>query len=384
MHTTLTKIRCFLSSFNLVNINKQFITIIIQTTSSCNLSCSYCYCQNTRKEPSIISLDTIKICLSKINHFFNPSDEICILFHGGEPLLLSIEFYKEVFGFLKKEYKRKYYTGVQTNLTLLDEKYIALFSENGCSISTSLDGSKLFHDRFRSFSNGAGSYEIVANKLRMLEANNINYGVVSVINEFNVQYPTEFYSFLKEHQNVEFGLSPMFNVGNGRIYAVDSKSLGNFLTKLYDCWIEDKNPIKINLFENIINNFIGNNLSPVCTFHNDCSQVFFALDYLGSVYTCCHFIGREEYCYGNLLVSTFPSIFNSKVRSIISNRFRLNMTKQICEICEYYNICFSGCMANTINGINDKDYFCDAYTTIFRHIKNSLIKSLKGHGNTHP
>lgn len=353
---------------------KQGITILIHTTSSCNLDCEYCYCQKSKGYSNHMTFETFRTCISKIDDFLDSHYEICIIFHGGEPLLLGVAFYKQVFRFLKGGLKHRYSTGIQTNITLLNEQFIQVFQENNCGIGTSLDGKEFSHNFFRKYSNGKGTYEKVIEKMRILQESKIEYGIVSVINDYNVQDPLEFYSFLKEHPNARFRLNPMFVVKNSKICAVKPEVFGNFLIRLYELWISDNQPPKITSFEDIINNFLGKKHSSVCTFLADCSKSFYTLDTVGNVYSCCHFVGNHEFCYGNLLDAPFSKIITSDVHSRISQR--TVQTKKLCHGCEFYKICFSGCMVNTTNEIYKEDYFCYAYKMIFKHIRKSLEESL--------
>ena len=353
---------------------KQGITILIHTTSSCNLDCGYCYCQENKGISNNITFEVFRTCIAKIDDFLEPHYEICIIFHGGEPLLLGVEFYKQAFRFLKSGLKHKYSTGIQTNLTLLNEQFTQVFQENNCGIGTSLDGNKFSHNSYRKYSNGKGTYEKVIEKMRILQESKIEYGIVSVINEYNILDPVGYYSFLKEYPNARFRLNPMFIVKTNKAYAVNPEAFGNFLIRLYDLWMLDKQPPKITSFEDIINNFIGKKHSSVCTFLADCSKSFYTLDSVGNVYPCCHFVRNPEFRYGNLLDSPFSKIITSDVRSHISQR--TDQTQKLCHACEFYELCFSGCMVNTTNGIYNKDYFCYAYKMIFKHIGQSLEKFL--------
>jgi len=353
---------------------RQSFTIIIQTTSSCNLNCSYCYCQENRDNSNNVTFETFRTCLSKIDDFLDTHYEICILFHGGEPLLLGVQFYEHVFKFLKEDLRHSYHTGIQTNLTLLNEQFIQLFQENNCRIGTSLDGHESYHNFHRKFGNGKGSYENVIEKIKVLQEKGIRYGIVSVINDYSVQSPTEFYSFLKEHPNTPFRLNPMFVVKNGRIYAVNPETFGEFLIRVYDLWIADEQPPKIETFEEIIKKLLDKNGSTVCTFLPDCTQAFVTLDWNGDVYPCCHFVGKSEFCYGNLLESTFSQIASTNIRSRISQR--AVEAEKLCRGCDFHEICFAGCMANTLIDINLKDYFCNSYKIIFKYINNSLEELL--------
>jgi len=354
---------------------RKVVTLIFHTTSSCNLSCSYCYCQMNKDIAVKLSLHTFRECVQKADNFFGPEYEICFLFHGGEPLLLGKSFYKDAFRFLKERMTRKYYTGIQTNLILLDEDFVELFRENNCSISTSLDGYHPFNDLYRRYHNGQGTYVDVNKNIQLLREREVQYGIVSVINHHNVTKPEEFYCFMKEHPNVLFGLSPMFLTKEENIVATDPNDLGMFLIALFDLWIADSAPPRIIFFDEIIRSYIEGNASTVCTFHHDCTEVFFTIDGQGNVYPCCHFVGREQLCYGNLLRSSFSDVYNSDIRLYLSNR--AVRSDNPCRACEFFQMCFSGCMATSRNGITSKDFFCNAYKMIFSHVKKYLERSLE-------
>lgn len=346
------------------------LTVIIHTTSLCNLNCDYCFCRVYNGPQKLMSYGTFSLCLSKIDSFLDPNVDIVILFHGGEPLLLGTEFYERAFQFLKLNVHRKYHVGIQTNLTLLNEHFAELFKEHNCQIGTSVDGPSISHDYHRKKPNGSGSHENVSNNLRLLQKMGIKYGIVSVITDQNVKSPEAFYLFLTEHPDSSFTLSPMFLIKPHGVLAIDPIAYGHFLCQLYDRWLLDQHPPHVSLFEDIIKSFLLDNYNCPCTFHTDCSEVFITIDGEGFVYNCCHFVGNQALCYGNLLHTPFADILKSSARTSISQR-TLRIADQ-CQECEFYKICFGGCMAHTFSDINSRDYFCHSYKMIFKHIKNSL------------
>lgn len=343
------------------------LTVILQTTSACNLNCIYCYCDHGKSKPLVIK-DFENIVI-KLDESFNSNMDICLLFHGGEPLLLGIEFYQQAFSFLRK-FERHFYTGIQTNLTLLDEPFAELFLENKCSISTSMDGILSVHDINRKFSNGLGSFHCVREKMDLLNKMNIGFGIVTVLNNENIKSPRDFHTFINDNLNRRINFSPMFLPNQNGSNSVNIKKLGCFLILLYDIWVEDSSHSKLSFFEDIIANFLGGNLSPLCTFQESCGQDFITISSDGDVYLCSHFVGQKKYCYGNILISTFSEIWDSKTRIKMLEREKDSRAR--CRGCDFFEICFSGCMANTIESIYEKDYFCEAYKMLFRHIKKSL------------
>ena len=76
-------------------------SIVLKTASLCNLNCSYCYVYNKgddtyKNMPKIFAKSLIPILLKRILEYMEKKDlkKYNIIFHGGEPLLAGIEYYK--------------------------------------------------------------------------------------------------------------------------------------------------------------------------------------------------------------------------------------------------------------------------------------------------
>ena len=88
-------------------------------------------------------------------------DIINFSWHGGEPLLAGIDFYKKVLH-LQSKYKpsgKTILNGIQTNGTLLDEKWCAFFAENNFIIGISIDGPEELHDLNRITKDGNPTWQ---------------------------------------------------------------------------------------------------------------------------------------------------------------------------------------------------------------------------------
>src|SRR5258708_30265167 len=92
---------------------------IIQPTPFCNINCRYCYLPE-RSSVKRIGLET----LSKIGErlFTSPiiSNELTVVWHAGEPLVLPVEFYKRAFETLQQQNRNnvRLVFSFQTNATL--------------------------------------------------------------------------------------------------------------------------------------------------------------------------------------------------------------------------------------------------------------------------
>lgn len=108
----------------MTKIRRDFQLFAKPVGSKCNLGCSYCYYINNNSG----SYGTGSIIDSKLlekyieQHFEATTDEtVFFSWHGGEPMLAGLGFYKDVLRIQERFNKegRKVLNGMQTNGTLL-------------------------------------------------------------------------------------------------------------------------------------------------------------------------------------------------------------------------------------------------------------------------
>src|SRR5665647_1485162 len=170
---------------------------------ACNLRCSYCYYldkkslspQNSSNRMSIDTLE--KFTEQYINA--QPINQVLFTWHGGEPLLMSIDYYQKAIQFQKIYGRNKQIDNVlQTNGTLLTDEWCQFFKENNFLIGISIDGPRELHDSYRVDKGGQGTFERVIRGLRLLQKHGVDYNVLTTINRTNAEYPLEVYRFLRD------------------------------------------------------------------------------------------------------------------------------------------------------------------------------------------
>jgi uncharacterized protein len=105
------------------------------------------------------------------------------LFHGGEPLLAGIDRFdawcneaKAVLGADRISF------AVQTNGTLIDDRWSALFHRHGFSVGISLDGPPDVNDQNRVDVHHRGSYKRVLDGIERLRSEGVSWAILSVVN----------------------------------------------------------------------------------------------------------------------------------------------------------------------------------------------------------
>ena len=158
--------------------NFPLTTMVLNVTNQCNLSCTYCYEYGEDKivdtengeKPKFMSEETARQSVDFMLREAGNNKVAHLTFFGGETLM-NFPVLKAAMSYARE---RAAETGKQvdfsltTNATLLRPEIIEFLAENRVGVTISIDGPKEMQDQFRVFSNGKGSYDIVAPKIKEL------------------------------------------------------------------------------------------------------------------------------------------------------------------------------------------------------------------------
>jgi uncharacterized protein len=176
--------------------SKHVKLLIMQPTPFCNVDCAYCYLPD-RGNRSAMRLDDLAAILNRLTADRIFSDQLSLCWHAGEPLVVGIDFYREAQGLLQTCLPGgiRLTQAVQTNGTLIDERWCNFFREHDIRVGLSLDGPKQVHDRNRVTRSGAGTYERVVRALELLQAAGIKPYVICVVDRQGLESVREIYDF---------------------------------------------------------------------------------------------------------------------------------------------------------------------------------------------
>ena len=277
---------------------------------------------------------------------------------------------------------------IQTNATLLDDKWCEFFARNGWLAGVSIDGPQALHDRYRRMRNGSPSFVKVMRGIGLLNKHGVQWNALAVVNRLNADYPLDFYHFFKEIQCRYIQFTPVVerirpHTDGCRLASVAEKDglgladfsvtpvqWGQFLCTLFDEWVrEDVGTYYIQLFDAVLANWLGAEPG-LCSLARTCGHAG-AIEWNGDVYSCDHFV-FPAYKLGNITEASLCELMYSG-RQLQFGEAKQSALPGQCRRCPYLFACNGECpknrFAETDDGGTGLNYLCGGYYRFFEHVK---------------
>jgi len=357
----------------------EFQVFVKPVGSRCNLSCDYCYYHDRGERGlhpagQVMKADILGIYIKQHLDAWE-GDNVMFSWHGGEPLLAGLDFYRKVIG-LQKEYNRegkRIINGIQTNGMLLDNEWCSFLSENGFIVGLSIDGPAELHNMHRKSAAGIPSHNPVLKAWDLLKLYNISHELLCVVSNTNVAFPLDVYNFFRERAAEYITFLPLVErEGDNEVSpdSVDPLKFGQFLVSIFDAWkAEDIGRIKIQVFEEALRTAFGQEHT-LCIFRKECGGVPL-LEKNGNFYTCDHYADNEN-LVGNIRESSLATLLLSRKQTDFG-RYKETSLPLYCRQCEVIDMCNGECprnrFVNTPDGEPLHNYLCPGYMMLFNHIR---------------
>jgi uncharacterized protein len=170
--------------------------VVVQPTPFCNINCRYCYLPD-RNDKSAISLDTVETLFQKVLSSGWLGEEITVIWHAGEPLVMPVDFYRRAFELIEslRPVNLRLRHSIQTNGTLLRKDWCELFRKWQVGVGVSIDGPRSFHDANRVSRSGRGTFDKTIAAIRLLRQQEVPFHVISVLTRAAMAAPEEMLEF---------------------------------------------------------------------------------------------------------------------------------------------------------------------------------------------
>lgn len=342
----------------------------------CNLRCKYCY----YLEKKDLYPDTKNYVMNEktLEEFIvqylgsQTMQQVLFTWHGGETLMLNKSFYVKALELQRKyAYGRQIDNCIQTNGTLLTDDWCKFFKDNNFLVGISIDGPQHCHDVYRKTRDNRPSFYNVMKGISLLKKHDVEFNVMGVVNDYNVNYPLDFYNFFKSIDCHYIQFAPIVERIDGELapWNVPDDKWGDFLIAIFDEWVkQDVGNYYIQYFDATLANWVGQ-APGVCTMARTCGHAG-VMEFNGDVYSCDHFV-YPEYKLGNIQNQSLTEMMYSDRQIKFGNDKRDALPTQ-CKECEFLFACNGECPKNRIiktqSGEDGLNYLCKGYYKFFKHV----------------
>ncbi|OXG05617.1 uncharacterized protein BC749_101475 [Flavobacterium araucananum] len=372
------------------SLNKMYTSnLVIKVASLCNLNCTYCYVYNMgddsyRKQPKFMSQEVIEAMLYKIkdNCIDNNLNEFFIIFHGGEPLLAGIDFYRDFVNTQKKIIPNNILIeySMQSNGTLLTDEWVTVLKELNIQVGISIDGSPSSNNTNRIYHNGKGSYDDIVRGFKIVKK---IYGdemanCLCVID--TTQKASEVYTHFKKLgvNSVHFLFQDFNYIKSSQ---EDVPKVGKWLIEMFNLWYADTDQIKPNVrpLTDLIALIFGKSRGTE-NFGNSINQTL-VVQSDGSIET----VDTLKIC-GNGFTDTVFNVLKDDLNVIYkeSNLARMYYKSHddlcnTCQNCPIEPVCGGGYLGHRFSKINlfdNPSIYCREIIELICHIQNEILNDM--------
>ncbi|MDR2804186.1 MAG: SPASM domain-containing protein [Dysgonamonadaceae bacterium] len=352
-------------------------TVMLSPSGACQANCKYCFMPH---EGQIMSHEVFSQAMDFLDGFFSKDQCFTLLFHGGEPMLPGLEWYREALPLVRKRFGYNVDLSMQSNIWLLNREWLNLFREYNVSVSTSIDGPEDLCDSQR----GKGYFERTMKSIRLMKENGLRASAIATVGKKNISREKcrRLFRFFVD-EDIHFSLhGAVASIERGfsdqTLTAAEMLQVFRYMSEIY---FADYQQTSMGTIDHIVQN-IYRKKSGLCTFSN-CLGSYLAIAPDGYLYTCQRFCGIKELSVGKLSDHPTPeSILSSKGYTELDNLYR--QAHEICtqQGCKHLAYCNGGCCYTSFAAKkhnrewNGRDPFCEAYRTFYDELEEKLTEEM--------
>lgn len=371
----------------------QFSVMAKPIGPTCNLDCRYCYyIDKDRLYP-----ETRRFRMSDrlLNVFIrdyvavHEGPEIRFLWQGGEPMLRGLKFFRKVVELQQRHCPagKTIHNALQTNGTLLDERWAVFLRDHGFLVGLSIDGPRKSHDRYRVNRKGEPTFDAVLKALRLLREENVEFNTLTVVHRHNELHGRKIYRFLRGEGVRFMQFIPLVErcdddgiltgpslpgedppAASMASWSVRPRAYGNFMCAVFDEWVRnDVGRVYVQLFDAQLGRWAGGP-AELCVFAETCGESL-ALEHNGDLYACDHYV-YPEYRLGNIVERSIGTLAHAPRQQRFGRAKRETLPRR-CRQCAHLFVCNGGCPKHRFQRSSDGEpglnYLCPSYKRYFSH-----------------
>lgn len=376
---------------------RDFPVMVKVVGPACNLDCDYCYYvekealypgmrrDSWRMTPRTLELVVRDTIASQLG------DKVTFIWHGGEPTLAGLDFFKEAVRLQRLYGEGKTVENVlQTNGTLIDERWAAFLAEENFLCGLSVDGPEFLHDAHRRYADGRGTWRRVAECARLFRRYGVEFNTMTTVNATNARHPLAVYEAMRElgsrfmqfipivervaddEREVFSLVTPKYErSASVLLESVEAREWGNFLCRVFDVWVRrDVGVCYVNIFDNTLAGYVGE--PQLCSMNARCTCSP-AVEFNGDVYLCDHLV-YPEYRLGNVLERSLAEMVKDDRQLAFEAEKEMSLSEK-CRKCEFLRLCGGDCPKNRYAWDGEGvplSSLCEGFRLFFTHTRRAF------------
>ena len=370
----------------MAQVSRDFQVFAKPAGATCNFACSYCYYLNKGKlyegkVPLHMHDDLLESYI--FQHIeASPDSTITFSWHGGEPTLLGLDYFRRIVAIEKKHCPagKIIENGIQTNGSLLDEEWCRFFFKERFRIGLSLDGPAPMHDSCRMTKGQQATHARVMQAFELLRRYQVPCDLLCVVHSQNVRHALEVYRFLKGIGGRYIAFLPVVEPRKDNACGVSPQSVsaedyGAFLCTVFDEWKRhDIGSVLVQIFEEASRGAHGLEHS-LCIFRKTCGDIP-VVEHNGDFYCCDHFVD-PDHLVGNIRQDSLAELLESQAQHGFGEA-KASRLPRYCLECQVLAMCHGGCpkdrFIETPDGEPGLNYLCNGLKRFFVYSRPYLAR----------
>ncbi len=335
------------------------ISVMVKPASSaCNLRCRYCFYADVAasREAAVhgmMTAGTSALLAQRLAEAVGYSGDASVSFQGGEPTLAGLDWFRAFADEMGRYPGVTVHWSLQTNGTLLDERWCAFLAERDFLVGISLDGPRSNTDRVRLDAAGDGTYARAMRGIELLDRAGVEFNVLTVVTRQLAQKPRQLMQFYLQQDLADVQLIPCLPPLDGTDdgMCLRPRDYRSFYLGFFRAWrkaYEGGRLIRVNLFDNLLGMLEG--YAPYqCGMLGRCTMQY-VVESNGDVYPC-DFYCLDERRLGNLADASLHELGTSlRAQEFLG---REDCRREPCATCRFARICNGGCRRQNVCYLTD-------------------------------
>jgi len=345
------------------------ISIVVKPTLNCNIDCKHCYHPIADRSGEMMSSATLEKIIKTVSGY----ESSWFIWHGGEPLLMPLSFYKDAIRLQEKYFGKDTHrvsNTIQTNGTLIDKRFMNFCREKKINVGVSFEGPCNGILRQRT--------DDVQKNLTMMKDRGYIFSVNSTICSSDAADQARIYDHFRG-TGVALSLSPVIELGSATEDMIpDAEEYANASIEVFDRWLHDAGA-EIPLMPHLqyVMSALGKPSESDCA-HSSCMMKWLCVYPNGDVYPCAKGC-PSEFRMGNInsmdhISDAFGSDGFRKILNASVER------RERCAGCDLFSYCKGGCSMDAMSEGSmsmNGGASCKAFKMIFSHILNTVNSILE-------